>query len=352
MDHGTNFFLVSRYGLHRFYAHWRIHGRDRTLDSPVCAAAAQSRRMCARGDSPRTAPARRVRRAGVDSLHGAQRWVQAVFAAPCPNETPHPLQRLAAPPVSRAAHRIDTAGTSKHTLFRAFTVLADCKAGAFCKVQKCDSFEGWTYVCGICMPCAACGCDAHSTSGSCPTERCPGSPFLVRRGRPLRSLTSLPALRAPSRKRRSQTHACAHARICACCSPIPCACAGWCFLPTCFHSFGVWAAAPAKARRDLLCGSPQGVVAGRRLRHKAHDQRPLVLDGVVSCCPESVRYVPSVAPTRRGRQSEFVRLSRRARACGGEDRCGGKYGAGFICDPPVYIHQRPARGSGAHRYPL
>lgn len=191
--------MVSRYGLHRFYAHWRIHGSDSTLDSPVCAAAAQSRRMCARGDSPRTAPARRVRRAGVDSLHGAQRWVQAVFAAPCPNETPHPLQRLAAPPVSRAAHRIDTAGTSKHTLFRAFTVLADCPAGAFCKVQKCDSFEGWTYVCGMCMPCAACGCDAHSTSGSCPTERCPGSPFLVRRGRPLRSLPSLPALRAPSR---------------------------------------------------------------------------------------------------------------------------------------------------------
>jgi len=140
-----------------------------------------------RGGSPLTAPARHVCGAppGGDGLHEPQRWVRAVSAAPCPHATPT---------LSLAAHRVDTAGTSKHTLFRAFAVLADCPAGNFCKVTECDSNEGWPYVCGICMPCAACGCDAHSSSGLCPTERCPGSPFLVRHARAHRWL---PALHAP-----------------------------------------------------------------------------------------------------------------------------------------------------------
>ena len=52
----------------------------------------------------------------------------------------------------------------------------DCGADSFCKISVCDSYEGWTYPCSVCRPCSWCVCNADSSTGVCPRDRCPVAP--------------------------------------------------------------------------------------------------------------------------------------------------------------------------------
>ncbi|EKX31885.1 hypothetical protein GUITHDRAFT_121933 [Guillardia theta CCMP2712] len=53
---------------------------------------------------------------------------------------------------------------------------SECKQNEFCKITWCNSWEGWFYKCGNCVPCSQCLCNEDSITQACPSDRCPAQP--------------------------------------------------------------------------------------------------------------------------------------------------------------------------------
>ena len=53
---------------------------------------------------------------------------------------------------------------------------SECNQNEFCKITWCNSWEGWFYKCGNCVPCSQCLCNEDSITQACPSDRCPAQP--------------------------------------------------------------------------------------------------------------------------------------------------------------------------------